>query len=985
MTTKHFTIILALTVTPVSSTLAQIGEFVTYQGSLASGTSPATGLFDLKFTICDSLAGGTTVSGPTTNSAVAITNGLFTTAIPVTGSGAIFYGSDRWLEIAVRTNGGGAFVALTPRQRFSPTPYAFYAVKAGTADSLVNGVYTTGTYANPAWITGLAGNKITGDVAGNAAGFNGSLAGDVAGMQSATVVSGVGGQTAANVANGASAANAATSAAAANTIVKRDATASFSVTDLTLNGDLNLPATTASAGIIYSGGSPLIHSYGFVSFFAGTGAGNLTMSGPGGNTGVGASALRNNTSGYVNTANGYGALYANTIGSWNTAIGEAALGQNTNGSGNTAIGASAMGLNTSGSNNIALGYQAGYNITTGSGNIDIGNAGGFNDTNIIRIGSGQTQTYIAGVINGNGNGLTNLNAAKLTGTFTGNVIGSASAATNLSGSLAGDVTGTQSTTVVSSVGGQPAANVAGGASAANAATSANTPGTIVKRDGSGNFAAGTATFNGSLYLPATTASAGIIYSGGNRFIHAYGFQNFFAGAGAGRLTTTGNGGNTGVGYQVLENITDGYNNSGFGFQALRNNAGGFGNAALGAGALYRNTSGSNNTANGNSALYWNATGSFNTAVGLQALALNGSGSNNIALGCLAGYNIYGNDNIDIGNQGFDSDNNVIRIGSDQTSVFIAGVVTFTNGSMAMGNCTNNAANAVALGYRTSVGAQYATIGGGTGNSIQTNASYSFLGGGVGNTISGAGGFVGGGGYDGSSVNGNTASGAGSVVVGGTQNIASGSRSTVGGGHNNSATNFYATVPGGAWNLAGGQGSFAAGRAAKALHDGSFVWNDAASGDLISTNANSVSMRASGGYRLFSSGNAGVYLVAGGGSWTSLSDRNAKENFSAVDAQEVLAKVTALPLTTWNYKSQAAAVRHIGPMAQDFKAAFAVGESETGITTIDADGVALAAIQGLNQKLEEKGAEIQALKRQNESLVERLNSLEQMVKSAATRN
>jgi hypothetical protein len=56
MTTKHFTIILALTVTPVSSTLAQIGEFVTYQGSLASGTSPATGLFDLKFTICDSLA-----------------------------------------------------------------------------------------------------------------------------------------------------------------------------------------------------------------------------------------------------------------------------------------------------------------------------------------------------------------------------------------------------------------------------------------------------------------------------------------------------------------------------------------------------------------------------------------------------------------------------------------------------------------------------------------------------------------------------------------------------------------------------------------------------------------------------------------------------------------------------------------------------------------------------------------------------------------
>jgi hypothetical protein len=108
--------------------------------------------------------------------------------------------------------------------------------------------------------------------------------------------------------------------------------------------------------------------------------------------------------------------------------------------------------------------------------------------------------------------------------------------------------------------------------------------------------------------------------------------------------------------------------------------------------------------------------------------------------------------------------------------------------------------------------------------------------------------------------------------------------------------------------------------------------------------------------------AGATLAPGGGAWTSVSDRNAKENFAPVDTAEVLAKVAALPLSTWNYKSQDASIRHVGPMAQDFKASFGVGETDTGITTVDADGVALAAIQGLNRKLEEKEARIAELER-----------------------
>jgi hypothetical protein len=249
-----------------------------------------------------------------------------------------------------------------------------------------------------------------------------------------------------------------------------------------------------------------------------------------------------------------------------------------------------------------------------------------------------------------------------------------------------------------------------------------------------------------------------------------------------------------------------------------------------------------------------------------------------------------------------------------------------------------------------------------------------VGGGDENTASGPGAVVAGGGYDGSNDLGNTASGTAAAIGGGTANLASGSRSTVGGGHDNAATNWYATVPGGAWNVAGCMGSFAVGQAAKALHDGSFVWNDNSSGDLDSSGDNTVTMRASGGYQLYSGDSSGVSLAAGSGSWTSMSDRNAKENFAPVDAQALLEKVSALPLSTWNYKSQDPAVRHLGPMAQDFKAAFNVGESDTGITTVDADGVALAAIQGLNQKVEAQNA---ALRAENAELKARLEKLERL--------
>jgi hypothetical protein len=122
------------------------------------------------------------------------------------------------------------------------------------------------------------------------------------------------------------------------------------------------------------------------------------------------------------------------------------------------------------------------------------------------------------------------------------------------------------------------------------------------------------------------------------------------------------------------------------------------------------------------------------------------------------------------------------------------------------------------------------------------------------------------------------------------------------------------------------------------------------------------------------GNSGVTMAAGGGSFTSLSDRRVKTAIEAVDGLAILDQVVDLPISTWSYIAQGTGIRHIGPMAQDFRAAFAVGESETGITTIDADGVALAAIQGLNQKLEAENAVLRAESSELRARLDRLEAL-----------
>ena len=104
----------------------------------------------------------------------------------------------------------------------------------------------------------------------------------------------------------------------------------------------------------------------------------------------------------------------------------------------------------------------------------------------------------------------------------------------------------------------------------------------------------------------------------------------------------------------------------------------------------------------------------------------------------------------------------------------------------------------------------------------------------------------------------------------------------------------------------------------------------------------------------------------------MSDRNLKTDVQTIDARALLDRLVAMPVQQWRYIGQPGAVQHIGPMAQDFAAAFGVGENDTTISTVDADGVALAAIQGLNAKLEAENA---TLKSQLTALADRLARLE----------
>lgn len=165
---------------------APLGTAFTYQGRLTDSAQPATGIYDLRFTMCDLPSGGSPIAGPITNSPVAVNNGLFTVTLDF-GEG-VFTGAARWLEIGVRTNGSpDDFTLLAPRQPLTPAPYALYAPNAGSAVGVTGPVAAsqlTGTLAS----SNIGPGTITAPQLASGAAFSNLYAGGQSGVALGGVV-----------------------------------------------------------------------------------------------------------------------------------------------------------------------------------------------------------------------------------------------------------------------------------------------------------------------------------------------------------------------------------------------------------------------------------------------------------------------------------------------------------------------------------------------------------------------------------------------------------------------------------------------------------------------------------------------------------------------------------------------------------------------------------------------------------------------------
>ena len=449
------------------STAQAQGTAFTYQGQLNTGTNPANGIYDLRLLIYDSSTGGNILGGPVTNTAVAVTNGLFTTIIDF-GAG-VFTGSSNWLHIGVRTNGSSAFTGLMPRQQLTPTPYAIYAESAGSTALLNNpgtlnffagqnagvnlsltGVDNTGV-GYGALFTNSSGSYNTaegvGALSANTGGFFNTAEGAGALFSNTTG----GGNTANgfdalfsnttgnnNTANGSDALfnnttggnnvavgyqalldntnqsqNTAIGAQAlyANTTGFQDTGLGYQALLNNQSGSENTASGVAALEANLSGSYNTANGA-FALNNNTTGANNVANgyqalyynTNGANNTANGFQTLWQNQNGSANVANGFQALFANLTGSNNVANGFAALNVNNSGSGNVAEGYEALAHNFTGSSNVAVGVLAGANIT-GSDNIDIGNTGASGDNGIIRIGTPgiHTSTYLAGDVTVSGN------------------------------------------------------------------------------------------------------------------------------------------------------------------------------------------------------------------------------------------------------------------------------------------------------------------------------------------------------------------------------------------------------------------------------------------------------------------------------------------------------------------------------------------------------------------------------------------------------
>jgi hypothetical protein len=317
-------------------------------------------------------------------------------------------------------------------------------------------------------------------------------------------------------------------------------------------------------------------------------------------------------------------------------------------------------------------------------------------------------------------------------------------------------------------------------------------------------------------------------------------------------------------------------------------------------------------------------------------------------------------------------------GALATSAFVgAGQFNSASGPLSAIVAGGGGTSLVPLTNSTAVGATGAFIGAGTLNSV-TGATSAIVAG-SNNIASGTSAFIGGGTF-------NAASGNLSVVCGGggtnllLANQAEAATSVISGGSSNVTKGINSMIPGGNNNLTVGNSSLAAGNFANATFNNSFVWGDGTStltNPTVDTAANQFIVSCAGGSFFYTTARPGVVgpsLAFNSADWITSSDRAIKENIVDVDADDILQRVIALPIYTYNMIGSDPSARCIGPVAQEWNAQFVSSKNPLGIDNADQRGVALAAIKAL-------AAKSAAIEARHDALAHRIELLE--LKLAAT--
>jgi trimeric autotransporter adhesin len=696
--------------------------------------------------------------------------------------------------------------------------------------------------------------------------------------------------------------------------------------------------------------------------------------GPDRNVAVGYEALKNNTDGYGNVSVGYQTLRDNDIGVENIAIGNEALSLNISGSQNIAIGKYALRETNNRSGNIAIGdsvlrsngllaiasfegtrntgvgktalqqNQRGYNLTAiGAGAIFF-SLNGYNNTAVgvdaLRKASYDNSNTAVGVASLYYSGASNLvavgdsalfyNGYELVPDFLNTTKGRGNTAIG-SKALMFNTLGYNNTALgqfamLRNVDG--VANIAIGPNALSNNISGSRNVSIGKdamlqsTDGNGNIAIG----NGALRRAEIELNNTI----------AIGDSALYNNQPTSIASSNGKN-NLAIGTKALFTNTYGYSNMAIGRRALYENIGGDGNLAVGDSTMENNTNGLLNTAVGNLALHDNTTGSYNTALGESALKNNTISNRNTGIGYHSLFRTDNDDNTAVGYYALRRN----TIGSGNTAV----------GAFALDSTTNGNEN-TAIGYR----AMYKNKTGERNTSLGTFALESNTNG-IGGVAVGYGALLKNTGADG-----NTAVGGFSLFenVDGYGNTALGNDAltTNVSGDKNTAIGDHADVLDVNLNNTTAIGSYAEVLTSNTMAFGDGNVTKWAFG-LTTTSANRAIQVGNNN----TNGN-GAYLTTSG-VWTNISDINKKENIELVDGKTILEKLGSLPISRWSYKGTNEF--HIGPMAQDFYAAFKTGLDDVSISTIDPAGVALAAIQ-------EQQKQIVTLKNENDILKNNLLSL-----------